>query len=267
MSTRRRTDPVFSSFTSTAPPVDSGAVDIDLSGYVSEEQAEAQRLEYELEKELAQEEHDALHRELNQALGHLDRLKRSLEERRLSNVFWETQHDAGNDIPDGVQDTDEAILTARAYLSDWLVIHDDAPRELDGINTGPQAVAWGNTTWRGFRALAAFAEARAAGFQGGFYDWCKTGPPLGWPATPKKLSMSESDTVMKSSKMAAARNLPVDVEVDASGNVTMWSHLKIAEGGGDLAPRVYFHDDTNGPTKKVHVGFVGPHYLMPNTKS
>ena len=267
MSTRRRTDPVFSCFTSTAPPVDSGAPNVDLSRYVSEEQAEAQRLEYELERDMAQEEHDALHRELNQALGHLDRLKRSLEERRLSNVFWESQHDVGNDVPDGVQDTDEAILTAKAYLSDWLVIHEDSPRELDGINTAPQAVAWGNTTWRGFRALAAFAEARSAGFQGGFYDWCKTGPPLGWPATSKKLSMSESQSVMNSPKMAAARNLSVDVEVNESGKVTMWSHLKIAEGGGDLAPRVYFHDDTNGPTKKVHVGFVGPHYLMPNTKS
>lgn len=47
----------------------------------------------------------------------------------------------------------------------------------------------------------------------------------------------------------------------------MLSHLKIAEGGGDLAPRIYFYDDTGGPTGKVHVGFVGPHYLMPNTKS
>ena len=55
--------------------------------------------------------------------------------------------------------------------------------------------------------------------------------------------------------------------VDASGAVTMLSHLKIAEGGGDLAPRIYFYDDTGGSTGKVHVGFVGPHYLMPNTKS
>jgi hypothetical protein len=47
----------------------------------------------------------------------------------------------------------------------------------------------------------------------------------------------------------------------------MYSHLKIAEGGKDLAPRVYFHDDTDGSTGKVHIGFIGPHYLMPNTRS
>lgn len=29
-------------------------------------------------------------------------------------------------------------------------------------------------------------------------------------------------------------------------------------------PRVYFHDGTTGPTKKVHIGLVGPHYLVPN---
>lgn len=27
------------------------------------------------------------------------------------------------------------------------------------------------------------------------------------------------------------------------------------------------HDDTAGNTKQVHIGFVGPHYLVPNTKS
>ncbi|WP_255491855.1 MULTISPECIES: hypothetical protein [unclassified Actinotalea] len=47
----------------------------------------------------------------------------------------------------------------------------------------------------------------------------------------------------------------------------MESHLKISEGGGDIAPRVYFYDDTAGAIRKVHVGFVGPHYLVPNTRS
>jgi hypothetical protein len=266
MSTRRRTHPLFSVFTATAVASEQADESVDLSGYVSEAEAEAQRLEYEADIESAQSEHDALQREYNQALGHLDRLKRALEEGSLAGLFWETRHDAGNDVPDEVQDTDDAILTAQAYLSEWLVIHSEAGQELDGINTGPQSFAWGNTAWRGFRALAAYAEARSTGFQGNFYDWCKSGPPLGWPATSKKLSMTESATV-RTSGLIAARSLPVDVEVDPSGKVTMLAHLKVAEGGGNLAPRIYFHDDTGGSTKKVHVGFVGPHYLMPNTKS
>lgn len=44
----------------------------------------------------------------------------------------------------------------------------------------------------------------------------------------------------------------------------MLAHLKISEGGGSLAPRVYFHDDTGGATGKMHIGLVGPHYLVPN---
>lgn len=47
----------------------------------------------------------------------------------------------------------------------------------------------------------------------------------------------------------------------------MESHLKISEGGGNLAPRVYFFDDTDGPTRMVHIGFVGPHDLVPNSKA
>ena len=160
-----------------------------------------------------------------------------------------------------------AIILAMEYLGDWLVVHDDAPRDLDGINTAPQATAWGNTAWRGFRALAAFAAARSEGFAGNFYDWCRSDPPMGWPATSKKLSMTESDTVQNNSGLSGKRVLPVSAEVDGTGRKLMLSHLKIAEGGGNLAPRIYFHDDTAGATRKVHVGFVGPHYLMPNTKS
>lgn len=50
----------------------------------------------------------------------------------------------------------------------------------------------------------------------------------------------------------------------------MLAHLKISEGGGNLASCVYFYDDTSGPTKRVHVGLIGPlscaeqvHELMP----
>ncbi len=79
--------------------------------------------------------------------------------------------------------------------------------------------------------------------------------------------MTESDTVKKNIGLSGRRVLPVSTEVDATGQILMLAHLKVAEGGGNLAPRIYFYDDTAGSTKKVHVGFVGPHYLMPNTKS
>jgi len=47
----------------------------------------------------------------------------------------------------------------------------------------------------------------------------------------------------------------------------MQAQLKIQPGGGQDIPRLYFHDDTKGTTGKIHVGFFGLHYLMPNTKT
>ena len=90
---------------------------------------------------------------------------------------------------------------------------------------------------------------------------------MGWPSTQKKLAMNESETVRNNPELRSKRMLPVAKEVDATGTALMLSHLKVAEGGGNLAPRIYFYDDTAGATGKVHVGFVGPHYLMPNTRA
>ena len=76
--------------------------------------------------------------------------------------------------------------------------------------------------------------------------------------------MKESDGVHNDRRLSEKRMLPVDPIVSASGKVFMEAHIKIAEGGGPLAPRIYFLDDTSGSTGKIHVGFIGPHEHMPN---
>lgn len=268
LSTRRRPDSAFDAF---APGAHAS---VDLSKYLSVEDADSiiHDLQTKLDTAIDEaresvDEQEELSRELSLKVGHLERLHRALEGRKVFNIFFETQHDPGSGIPDEADSVETAIILAMDYLGDWLVVHDQAPQGLDGINSAPQAAAWGNTAWRGFRALAAFAEARSRGFAGGFWDWCRSDPPMGWPATPKKLSMTESETVQNNATLSGKRVLPVSIEVDETGRVLMLAHLKIAEGGGNLAPRIYFYDDTTGATKKVHVGFVGPHYLMPNTKA
>jgi hypothetical protein len=225
----------------------------------------------ELEFDLlqAQEDLDTVTRELAVAQGHLQRLDTTLRERGLGDLFWTTQSqpEDADELPDQVQATSDAVFTAQQHLAEWVNIPDEAVRALDGIDSGPNSYSWGNKTWQGLRALALFAEARASGFQGDFWLWCQSGHPLGWPASTKKLAMSESETVQKNEKFMKAREFPVSVDVVSTGRVRMQAHLKISEGGGDLAPRIYFYDDTTGRTRKVHVGFVGPHYLVPNTKS
>ncbi|TFH72738.1 hypothetical protein [Cellulomonas sp. HD19AZ1] len=256
LSARRRVPDAFESL----------AVDED--GRV--DRAEVSRIEehWELEVMREQEERASVERELAQANGHLTRLRNLLAVHDMEDVYWTARDaDESDGIPDDVQDVSEAVLMAQEYLADWVVVPEGAARALDGIDSAPNAYAWGNTAWRGLRALAAYARARAAGGPGDFWAWCQRGEPLAWPATTKKLSMTESDTVQNSTKFTQSRTFRIDPEVVDGGRVVMLAHLKISEGGGNLAPRVYFFDDTDGSTKKVHVGFVGPHYLVPNTRS
>lgn len=263
LSTRRRVPDLFRRFDQRA------GVRMQASeGMVSAREFADARAQWEFELELARDEQSSLERELASSNGHLARLKEALTDLGLTDVLWGTQHDATARIPDEVQYTSEAALAGQLYLSDWLSLPDSAIRELEDIDTAPEAFNWGNKTWRGLRALAAYAEDRARGWdKGGFWEWCASGPLLGWPATPKKLSMTESESVQNSDKLSRTRIMKVDSTVQESGEITMLAHLKISEGGGNLAPRVYFYDDTGGPTRKVHVGFIGPHYLVPNKSS
>ncbi len=172
-----------------------------------------------------------------------------------------------NAPPATVSSLSEAADQAMAYLGDRLVIPREALHELDDLDATPTSVAWGQTSWEGFRALHAYAVDRAAGWSGGgFWEWCaNSGNLRAWRATDKKLAMVESPTVNNTPKLRRARIFPISKDIDPSGTVYMQAHLKIATGGGNLARRIYFHfDDT---ACRTHVGFFGPHKLVLNTKS
>lgn len=229
---------------------------------------EMDALEQELDR--AREDLDEASAELARVTGRYARLTAALREDNLDAYQWNTHDEPQNDetsLPDSAQDMSDAVLNAQHYFSTTVLVPDSALADLDSLDTAPNRSAWGNTAWRGFRALNAYVNARKAGFQGGFWTWCERGEADAWPASKKKLSMTESETLQNNEKLIASRLMPVDKRVAASGQIEMLAHLKIAEGGGRLAPRIYFHDDTAGPTKSVHVGFVGPHYLVPNSKA
>lgn len=205
--------------------------------------------------------------DLVERLAELDRHVKSLQSQlTLADDFY-SSGGVERPIPTTVNSSSEAAELAVALLADRLVIPQAALRDLEDLDAAPTAVAWGQTAWKGLRALHAYAEDRAKGWaNGGFWEWCQTsGNIRAWPATDKKLAMSESESVNKSRRLRALREFPVSTDVDSSGRLYMQAHLKIAEGGGNLAPRIYFHcDDGRG---LVHVGFFGPHRLLPNTKS
>ncbi|WP_309055737.1 hypothetical protein [Streptomyces sp.] len=257
LSTRRRVPGVFSVFLS-----DQRAI--------SENELAEFRYQWEFDLELEKDDHATTQFELGRVSGHLERIVQKLRESNLEHLIWDAQVAPEDGLPDQVQGVTEAIVAAKEHLGEWLTIADSASRELHGIDTAPEAVSWGNNAYRGFRALAEYARScKEDGFAGGFWVWCQRGGAMSvsWPATDKKLAMSESESVMNRDKYRKSRIFDVHHDVARSGRLLMQAHLKISEGGGDLAPRIYFHDDTAGATGKVHVGFVGPHYLVPNTKS
>ncbi|MFD2024078.1 hypothetical protein [Promicromonospora aerolata] len=258
LSTRRRVPAVLSALAAQTTDTTS----------TSSLKTERDNLEWELE--LALDDQETLTRELAQANGHLERLRQVLADKHLDELFWASRDERPepDELPDEVPDTTGAVLLAQEHLGQWLSVPDTAAQELDGIDSAPTAFTWANNTWRGLRALAAYAQAKQEGWTGSFWEWCAgSGNPFVWPATTKKLAMNESETVQNNTKLYNARIFAVDTALAADGKQYMGAHLKISEGGGNLAPRVYFHDDTGGVTGKIHVGFVGPHYLVPNTRS
>lgn len=228
-----------------------GADQIDYQSY--EEEMDNLRLE------LAESES-----RVNDLQGEVDRLRKAGFKQGKAALVFEAQFASEASVPDDVDSIEDAIHQAQIHLTS-LSIPKEALREIDKLDASPNSISWGKTLWRGLKALNAYCLEAQEGKSAGFYDWCtKNGS---WPATPKKLAMKESESVHNNAKFRSARILPCDRSLNSDGTQFMEAHLKISEGGGDNAPRVYFYDDSSGNTKKLHVGFIGPHHLVPNTRS
>ncbi len=199
---------------------------------------------------------------------HLDHVTRQLEILGSYDSYWEAGAQEAN-VPSEASNPSDAAAKAQRYLADRLMVPNEALRALEELDNTVTAPAWGQTSWQAFRALHAYACAIAnvnGPNAGSFWTWCENSRhPLAWRATDKKLSMTESETVENNASLRRHRVLPVSKDVDPSGMIYMPAHIKIATGGGNLAPRIYFHvDSTNS---RVHVGFFGPHKFMPNTRT
>jgi len=115
-------------------------------------------------------------------------------------------------------------------------------------------------------ALDAYVALRRAGGWdgGGFRMYCEDSRHGGriYPAT--QVAAQESDTVRQDPRMAEQRRFRVPKSVSENGFTEFWAHIKIGSSG-QVAPRLHYLDDTNGPTGCVIVGYLGHH--LKNTKS
>jgi hypothetical protein len=146
---------------------------------------------------------------------------------------------------------------------EYIVIHPDAPRDIERLDQSADSELWAQRIYRHLQALDRYAVAKVKGFNGSFKEWCERSGS-DYVLALKFVAMTESDWVKQNERFRSCRVLPIDRRVAGSSEIAMFSHLKTVQGGGTTIPRIYFHDDTMGVTKKIHIGFIGPHDLMPN---
>jgi len=263
-----------------------------LSDTVAQQDATIAELRRELEdrdariqqhNEAHSAERDHLFEESQAAQARIEELDRALAEAReeshklraKSDSYAAALRERATTLPDLEQaevDAD-AALTIEGVIEiardecDRVAIRDSTPKELEALEADEKSADWAREILRGLRALQAYAE-EAEHFTGGFWEWCEhSNNPATWNASPQKLAMSESDTVKNDGRLWRMRRFPIDTAVEPNGYKHMEAHLKIAEGGGQHIPRLYFHDDVKGRTGQVHVGFIGPHRLVPTSHS
>ena len=252
-------------------------LDVDLAGQIAELWADNDRLEDELEN--VQESHMSA---TGEAQGLAEQLGSVQQDNRRAwatyGQLWAAIDAAGaresvNSKLNSISATDAETLPdppdkcievpefAALHLR-FVVIHPDACEDLSRLDDQIEGPVWASAAWRALIALDQYAQ-QASEFNGSFYTWCaESGSPFAWPT--KKLAMTESDSVRNNPKYYEPRVRSVDKAVHPDGKMFMDKHIKVAEGGGPLTPRIFFEDDTGRETKKIHIGFFGPHDLVPN---
>lgn len=159
------------------------------------------------------------------------------------------------------QTVSETISNARRVLVN-VEIPKSAEQSIQVLDDSESVKVWAGDISQLFIAMSSYAASSAKGaFAGNFIQWCQqTGE---YPAN--KIAMKDSGTTKKDPKLRDTRVFAVSKSLDSSGLLRMEAHAKIRPKGDGRIPRVYFFDDTKGATKKMHIGFIGPHFLVPTS--
>ncbi|MFM2046812.1 MAG: hypothetical protein RL383_889 [Actinomycetota bacterium] len=146
-------------------------------------------------------------------------------------------------------------------LSQWIQIPRTAPQGMVELDTHVSARVWAKDFGRLCASFESYARYKSTHtFKGNYLTWCKQNGDY----SADKIALNEGKTTKQIKKLMEARTFTVDTQVNQSGKIAMLNHAKIQARGSGFIPRVYFHDDTGGATGKIHIGFIGPHYLVPH---
>jgi len=164
--------------------------------------------------------------------------------------------------PSFARPTLAATIEEVGRLAKKVVIAPSAPREIESLDSHASAGVWAADLARLFASMERYAAHRASrGFEGNYRGWCIEHGD--YPDS--KIALQESQSTKSQQTLRDKRTFEVPREVSRDGKMVMLSHAKIQLTGSGYIPRVFFHDDTGGVTGKVHIGFIGPHYLVPTS--
>ena len=156
-------------------------------------------------------------------------------------------------VSETIDSVSKGLELAQKHFSDKIVI----PQHV--LNTAIEDL--GNTEHsqqfgkKIYRALGSLSASPGPGL-GSYHHWCIDGlDPYSW--SEKDHACKESERVENNEELRKYRYFVVDEAVNSSGEIYMGAHMKISSKG--LAPRIYFHDDRNGQTGKIHIGYIGRH--------
>ncbi len=238
--------------------------------------ADLRKQELELEGQVSRlgQQEDVLEAQVNGIAEREERLQREIEHLRVreSDLEAEVERQMMR-----IKDMQHAPLAGPSASWDLMLPRKNfnilvrlAQQQLSGVQVHHQALQapqrlnsgleknWLSDAWRALGSLHEYASSDHE-FRGDYLRWTsESKDPRVWHVS--RIAMRESESTMH--KHGATRVFPVDTQVDPSGLIEMQAHLKI-QAKGSISPRIFFYDDTEGETGLVHIGFIGPHDLVP----
>lgn len=153
-------------------------------------------------------------------------------------------------------------ISATRHHSRYIEIPKTAEQSIEVLEASASSVVWAADLSRLFASMERYGHAVAKGkFNGNYLSWCQ----FAGDYSDQKIAMNESESTLADPQLRVTRVFAISREVESNGMKLMAAHAKIQPKGGSQIPRVFFHDDTKGTTGKIHIGFVGPHFLVPTS--
>ncbi|MFC3999508.1 hypothetical protein ACFOVU_26585 [Nocardiopsis sediminis] len=167
--------------------------------------------------------------------------------------------------PQKVEDLLERITDDHYFPHLFFTIEDrDTVRELTGSR---KENLWVARAWEALLALDDYARYQMGHPDSSlsFHAYLRE-PPDGYRAIPvRRLAAQESDHVRNRDKLSDKRVFKVPHQVDPSGEVPMFAHIKLDTEYG-ICPRLYFYPHL-GPqtTNRIYIGYLGRHLPIQHT--